>query len=243
MEKGGFNFKKFLGGIFYEETTNPEETTTPTAAQEEAFNAALNSENNDVVEMARQLIFASQEACDNDELPDISNVMNAVETAGSGENHELIRRMLQNLMGMNPDDLVKDGLNRKEAIMSAIKAVQSQDACLKAQKAEDEKALRQAETDAGSACTQAITDANNACELAIEEVKRRADEEIAALRQKAEEDTAAAKQIRDENLAAIAEQRSGNEAELRNSAQYAEAVETQGTLAIAKVDELLGYIS
>ena len=243
MEKGGFNFKKFLGGIFYEEATSSEDTTTPTAAQEEAFSAAVSSENKDVVEMARQLIFASQEACDNDELPDISNVMNAVETAGSGENHELIRRMIQNLLGMNPDDLVQDGLNRKEAIKTAIKTVQSQDAALKAQKADDEKTLRQAEADAGNACTKAITDANNACETAIEEVKRRADEEIAALRLKAEEDTAAAKKARDETLAAIAEQRSGNETELRNSAQYAEAVETQGTLAIAKVDELLSYIN
>ena len=74
-------------------------------------------------------------------------------------------------------------------------------------------------------------------------MKRRADEEIAALRLKAEEDTAAAKKARDETLAAIAERRSGNETELRNSAQYAEAVESQGTLAIAKVDELLSYIN
>ena len=121
MEKSGFNFKKVLGRIFYEDTTSSEDTTTPTAAQEEAFNAALNSENNDVVEMARQLIFASQETCDNDELPDISNVMNAVETAGSGENHELIRRMIQNLMGMNPDDLYRTVLIVKKRLRTPSK--------------------------------------------------------------------------------------------------------------------------
>ena len=123
----GFNFKTVLNKLFYEEPTGKENPPTPTAEEQEAYAAAVTSDGSDIVEQARQFIINSQITCDTDELPDISHVLNAVETAGSGEDHELIRRMLQNLMSMNPDDLKQDGLNRKEAILKAIEAVKAQD--------------------------------------------------------------------------------------------------------------------
>ena len=238
----GFNFKTVLNKLFYEETTDKGDSPTPTAEEQEAYAAAVTSDGSDIVEQARQFIINSQMTCDTDELPDISHVLNAVKTAGSGENHELIRRMLQNLMGMNPEDLKQDGLNRRDAILKAIEAVKAQDTTCRTEKADAEKALRQAETDAGATCTQKITEINTACEAAINEIKRQADEQIAALRQKSEEDTTAAKQERDKALESIAEQRSINEADLRKSAQYVEAVEQEGNAAITKLNELLSYI-
>ena len=244
MGNGDFNFKKVLVGLLYKDVpdSEPETEPTPTAEQEEAFVSAVTSEGDDVVEMARQLIIRSQDACDNDELSDISNVMKAVETAGSGADHELIRRMLQNLLNLDPDELKQDGINRRDAIAKAIASAKAQDSSLKAEKAEEEQNLRQSEADANSTCTQETTGINTACDSAIEEVKRQAEEQIAALRKQAEQDVEAAKQKRADKLQEIADKREANEAELRRSAQYAEAVEQEGNLAITKIDELLNYL-
>ena len=84
----GFNFKTVLNKLFYEETTDKGDSPTPTAEEQEAYAAAVTSDGSDIVEQARQFIINSQMTCDTDELPDISHVLNAVKTAGSGENQK-----------------------------------------------------------------------------------------------------------------------------------------------------------
>lgn len=240
-----FDFKKFLNQVLYEEAPTPEEKSSiPTPEEMEAFETTMaTTGGDDVTEMARTIIADSQVDSDNDEFPDISNVQNALETAGSGENHELIRRILVNYGGFDPADLEKDGVKRRQAIVDAITRVQQQDVALKASKADEEQSLTQAEKAAETSCTEAITQANVACEEAIEAEKQRSAAIIASIRQKAEDDTQAAKQARDETLAALAAQRSDNDAALRKSAALVAEVENQGNIVISKIDELLGYLS
>ena len=231
-----FHFTKALAKLFFEQETPvaDEDTTVPTAFEQESFDAAVTSEAQDVAEIARQQIIASQEHCDTDDLPDIGNVLRAVETAGTGDDHQLIRRILQNFGGHNPDDLVQDGNNRKNAIERTIKNAQNQGNELKALKATENQALLQAETDAGTTCTQKINEINTACDEAIAEEMRRSKEIIDGLRKQAEDSITAAKQERDEELARIAEARDGNNAAIRSSALYVEAIETEGARAIAE---------
>ena len=238
------NFRDFLSRTIYEEAPAPEaEIAGPTPEEMATFEAAMSAENGEnVTEEAQAIIAGSQVESDNDEYPDISNVQTALETAGSGENHELIRRILVTYAGCNPDDLEKDGVKRRQAIEAAIEHTRQQAATLKADKADEEEALSQAERDAEAACTAAITDANVACEEAIEEEKRRSAAIIAEIRQKAEDATAAAKQQRDETLKTLSAQRAENEAVLRNSAALVAETEKQGKIVVAQIDEWLSYL-
>lgn len=237
------SFKDALVNLFCETNNNgsTEEATVPTAEEQETFDAAVTSEGENVVEMARQQILASQDPCDTDDLPDIGNVLKAVETAGTGDDHQLVRRILS-FGDLNPDELIQDGNNRKTAIKNLIQTTTAQNEELKTLKTTANQNLLQAETDAETTCTNAITEINTACDEAIAAEKRRSEEIIAGLRLQAEEAIATAKQNRDETLAGIAEERTGNEAAIRKSAQYAEAVASEGARAIAEIDKLIGYI-
>ena len=236
------NFKDFLSRLLYEEksTTEFTESTTEEMAEFEASVSEQNCE--DVSERAKAIITDSQIEADNDEYPDISNVQTALETAGSSENHELIRRMLINYAGCNPDELEKDGVKRKEAIQKAIADTKQQADTLKATKAKEEAALKEAEKNTEAAYTEAINQANVACEQAIEEEKQRSAAIIAEIRQKADDATAAAKQERDERLEALSLQRNENEALLRNSNALVVEIEAHGNLVIKQIDEWLSYL-
>lgn len=240
------SFKDFLTRALYEEESalTPEaEALEPTPEEMATFQASMSEgDSENVVEKAQAIIADSQVESDNDEYPDISNVQTALDTAGSGENHELIRRILVNYARCNPDDLEKDGIKRRQAVMNAIEHTKQQAAALKAEKANEELALDQAERDAEAACTEAITQANVACEQAIEEEKRRSAAIIAEIRQRTDDATAAAKQQRDETLETLSAQRAENEAVLRKSAALVAETEKQGQVVIGQIDEWLGYL-
>lgn len=237
-------FKDFINRMLYEDVHTPEaEASEPTPEEMATFEVAMSEgDGENVTEMAQNIIAESQVESDNDEYPDISNVQTALDTAGSGENHELIRRILVNYAGCNPDDLEKDGIKRREAVMNAIENTKQQAAALKAEKANEELALDQAERDAEAACTDAITQANVACEQAIREEKERSAAIIAEIRKRADDATAAAKQQRDETLETLSAQRTENEAVLRRSAALVAETEKQGQVVIGKIDEWLGYL-
>lgn len=237
-------FKDFLGRVLYEEeNTTGVETSELTQEEMATFEASMTEETGEnVAEKARAIIAESQIEADNDEYPDIVNVQTALDTAGSGENHELIRRILVNYAGCNPEELEKDGIKRREAIMKAIEHTQQQAAVLKSEKANEEQALIQAEREAEAACTEAINQANVACEQAIEEEKRRSAAIIAEIRQRTDDATVAAKQQRDETLETLSTQRAENEAVLRNSAALVAETEKQGQIVVSQIDEWLSYL-
>ena len=238
------NFKDFISRALYEEEPAPEaEASEPSPEEMATFEASMSEENGEnVTEKAQAIIEDSQVESDNDEWPDISNVQTALDTAGSGENHELIRRILVNYARCNPDDLEKDGIKRRQAIMDAIQRTQQQAAALKAEKASEEQALLQAEREAEATCTAAINQANIECEQAIQEAKKQLAEIIANVRQKADDATVAAKQKRDETLETLSAQRAENEAVIRNSAALVAETEKYGQSVINQIDEWLSYL-
>lgn len=241
---GAFNFKKFLEKTFLEEDTTTGTENAPTAEEMQTFEATIASGGNseDIKAMAQGIIAESQMDSDNDEFPDISNVQNALDTAGSGDNKELILRILVNYGGFDPVALKQDGIKRRQAILDAIQRIQQQDAALKQAKDAEDQEIAQAESAAETACTDAINAANNACTQAIEEEKRRSAEIIAGIRQKAEDDAAAAKQLREDTLAELATRRADNDTARTQSAALAVETSTQGNLVISKIDEWLGYL-
>lgn len=238
------NFKNFLGRVFYEEEHTLEaEVLEPTPEEIARFEESMSEENGEnVTEKAQAIITDSQVESDNDEYPDISNVQTALDTAGSGENHELIRRILVNYAGCNPDDLEKDGLKRRKAIQDAIEHTKQQAEALKSEKANEELALDQAEKDAEASCTEAITQANITALHAIEEEKIRSAAIIAEIRQKADDAAVAAKQQRDEILETLSAQRAENEAVLRKSVALVAETEKQGQIVVNQIDEWLSYL-
>lgn len=238
------NFKDFLNRALYEEeSTTSTEASQLTPEELATFDASMSEENGEnISEMAQRIIADSQVEFDNDEYPDISNVQTALDTAGSGEDHELIRRMLVNYANCNPADLEKDGLNRKQSIQNVIEQTKQQAAALKAEKNNDEQLLVQNERDAEKACTDAISQANLESEQAIEEEKRRSAAIIAEIRQRTDEATTAAKQQRDATLENIAAQRAENEAALCKSANLVAEIEKQGQVVINQIDTWLGYL-
>lgn len=239
-----FNFKKFLEKTFLEEEPTTGTENVPTAEEIQTFEATVASGGNteDIKAMAQAIIAESQMDSDNDEFPDISNVQNALDTAGSGDNKELILRILVNYGGFDPAALKQDGIKRRQAILDAIQRIQQQDAALKQAKDAEDQEIAQAESAAETACTDAINAANNACTQAIEEEKRRSAEIIAGIRQKAEDDAAAAKQLREDTLTELATRRADNDTARIQSAALAAETSAQGNLVISKIDELLSYL-
>ena len=138
------DFKDFLTRAFYEEESTPTpeaESSEPTPEEMATFQASMSEgDGENVSEIAQNIIAESQVESDNDQYPDISHVQTALDTAGSGENHELIRRILVNYARCNPDDLEKDGLKRRQSVLNAIEHTKQQAATLKAEKAAEEQA-------------------------------------------------------------------------------------------------------
>lgn len=233
-------FKDFLSKILYEgeNTENPEkpEVTAEEMANFEQSMTTQTEGGEDIVAMAQKIIFDSQAASDADEYPDISNVQTVLETAGEGADNELIKRILVNFMNCSPEDLLKDGNLRKEAILTAIEQTRQQSAALSAAKAEEEQGLVQAERDAEAACTAAISQANTESERLIQEEKERSAQIIAEIRKQTEDATIAAKELRDSTLQSIADQRAENETAIRNSAALVAETEKHGNTIIAQVE-------
>lgn len=236
-------FKDFLNRTLYEEGG---ESKTPQLTPEEIENyetsmAASNDEAN-IVEMAKKIIADSQVASDNDEFPDISNVQSVLETAGTDASHDLICKILINFAHCNPEELEKDGVNRRQAINDAIEQTRQQAAALKAEKAAEEQSLVEAERAAETACSEAIAKANAESEKAIEEERARSAAVIAEIRRRTDEATETAKQEREATRETIAAQRAENEATLTRSANLVAETEKQGQVVINQINDWLGYL-
>lgn len=243
-------FTDFLNRVFYENASAetpevPETLETENLTQEEmaTFEASMSEEyDEDVTQMAQRIIADSQIEFDNDEYPDISNVQSVLDTVGTKAEPEMIRKCLKNFLNCEPDDLEKDGIGRKQAILNAIEKIKQQAVALKAEKANDEQTLLQTEKDAETACTEAISQALTESEKAIEEEKARSAEIIAEIRRKAELATEEAKQERDTTLESISAKRAENETALKKSNNLVTETERQGQLVIDQVNALLKYL-
>lgn len=238
-----FDFKKFLEKTFLEEDTTTGADEVPTAEEMQTFEAtiATGGTPEDIKAQAQAIITDSQADSDSDEFPDISNVQTALDTAGSGDNKDLIIRILS-FGGFTPEALKLDGVKRRQAIVDAVQRIIQQNAALKQAKDADDQAIAQAESEAETAYTEAVNAANTACAQAIEEEKRRSAEIIEGIRKKAEKDTAAAKQTRDDTLTELANRHSENDTARTQSAALAAETDAQGKIVIAKIDEWLSYL-
>ena len=247
-------FSSFLTRIFYEEgdgepapesTVEEKQEEVPEVTQEEVatFEATISEEGEEnVTEMAKKVIIDSQIESDNDDFPDISNVQAVLDSVGTDVNHDVIKNVLKNLVHCEPTELEKDGIGRRQAVLSAIEKIKQKDAALKSEKANDEQSLIKAEKDAEVACTAAISQANLESEQAIEEEKRRSAAIIAQIRQNTDVATEAAKKERDETLESIAAKRAENEKTLRKSAALMAEIEKQGQTIINQIDIWLSYL-
>ena len=236
-------FKDFLNRALYEEggeSKEPQLTPEEIENYEASMTTAEGEES--IAEMARKIIADSQEVSDNDEFPDISNVQSVLETAGTDASHELIRKILVNFAHCNPEDLEKDGINRRQAINEAIEQTRQQAAALKAEKTAEEQSLVEAERAAEKACSDAIAKANAESEKAIEEERARSAAIIAEIRKRTDEATEAAKQEREATRESIAVQRAENEATLTRSANLVAETEKQGQVVINQINDWLGYL-
>lgn len=243
-------FSKFLNRLLYDEEKekNPEEMQEemPKLTQEEmaTFEISMSEEGEEnITEMANKIIVDSQLESDNDEYPDISNVQSVLDTTGVDAEHGLVRNILTNFAHCDPAELEKDGIARRQAIENAIEHTKQQAAALKAEKANDEQALIQAEKDAEAACTEAISQANIESEKAIEEEKARSAAIIAEIRQRTDSATEEAKKQRDATLESIAMQRAENQAALQKSANLVVETEKQGQIVINQINTWLEYLS
>lgn len=238
-----FDFKKFLEKTLFEGDPTTGTNEAPTAEEMQTFEATLATGGapEDIKAQAQAIIMESQADSDADEYPDISNVQAALDTAGSGENKELIVRILS-FGGFTPEALKQDGVKRRQAIVDAVQRIIQQNAALKQAKDADDQAIAKAESDAETAYTDAINAANTACAQAIEEEKRRSAEIIEGIRKRAEEEAAAAKQERDDTLAELATRHSENDTARTQSAALAAETDAQGNVVIAKIDEWLSYL-
>lgn len=242
-------FKEFLTNVFYQdENVAREETEKLDKEDVAAFEESLETVSDetmseDVVEKARKIILDSQINSDNDEFPDISNIQTVLDTvAGNQFDNELIKKLLINLLHLEPDGLEKDGNGRRQAILDVINKTKEYVISLKEEKSKDEQNLIQAEKDAESNYTEAVTKANAESERQIEEEKARSAAIIADIRRKTEEATEAAKQVREETLNTIAAHRNENEAEIRKVTALSEETEKQGQAIINQIDIWLGYL-
>ena len=238
-----FDFKKFLEKTLFVEDSTPGTNEVPTAEEMQTFEATIASGGapEDIKAQAQAIIMESQADSDSDEYPDISNVQTALDTAGSGENKELIVRILS-FGGFTPEALKLDGVKRRQAIVDAVQRIVQQNAALKQAKDADDQAIAQAESDAETAYTEAINAANTACAQAIEEEKRRSVEIIEGIRRRAEEESAAAKQQRDDTLAELANRHSENDTARAQSAALAAETDAQSKVVLTKIDEWLSYL-
>lgn len=239
-----FKFKAFLEKTFFEDETPSSAETALTEEEMQTFEVTVESggTTEDIKAMAQGIIAESQLDSDSDELPDISNVQTALETAGSGDNKELILRILINYGGFDPAALKQDGIKRRQAIVDAIQRIERQDATLKQAKDADDQEIAQAKVAAETACTEAINAANTACTQAIEEERRRSEEIIAGIRKKAEEDAAAAKQLRDDTLTKLDNRGADNDVARTQSSALTEETKLQGDAVIKQIDIWLGYL-
>ena len=238
-----FDFKKFLEKALFEGDTTTGTNDVPTAEEMQTFEATIASGGapENIKAQAQAIIMESQADSDSDEYPDISNVQTALDTAGSGENKELIIRILS-FGGFTPEALKQDGVKRRQAIVDAVQRIVQQNAALKQAKDADDQAIAQAESDAETAYTEAINAANTACAQAIEEEKRRSAEIIEGIRRRAEDESAAAKQQRDDTLAELANRHSENDTARAQSAALAAETDAQSKVVITKIDEWLSYL-
>lgn len=240
-------FSNFLNRLLYdEEKERTPEEETPEVTQEEiaTFEISMSEEGEEsITEMANKIIVDSQLESDNDEYPDISNVQSVLDTTGVDADHSLIRNILTNFAHCDPAELEKDGIARKQAIENAIEHTKQQAAALKAEKANDEQTLIQAEKDAEAACTEAISQANIESEKAIEEEKARSAAIIAEIRQRTDSATEEAKMQRDATLESIAMQRAENQTALQKSANLVAETEKQGQIVINQINTWLEYLS
>ncbi len=237
-------FTDFLNRFLYEEGSTPAEEM-PKLTQEEmsTFETSMSEEGGEnISEMAQRIIIESQVKSDNDEYPDICNVQSVLDTAGVDVDHELVRKILENFAHCDPEELEKDGISRRQAIMDAIEQTKKQAENLKVQKANEEHDLTQAEKEAEAVCTEAISQANIQSEREIEEEKARSAAIIAEIRQRTDSATEAAKQQRDTTLKNIAAQRAENESALHKSANLVAETEKQGQMVINQIDTWLGYL-
>lgn len=243
-------FTDFLNRVFYEnggteetEVTEGSEALNLTQEEMADFETSMSEENDeDVTQMAQRIIADSQIEFDNDEYPDISNVQSVLDTVGSEADPEMIRKCLKNFLNCEPDDLQKDGMNRRQAISDAIEKTKQQAVNLKSEKANDEQILLQEEKDAETACTEAISKVLAESEQAIEEEKARSAEIIAEIRRNTDIATESAKQERDATLESIAAKRAENEVALKKSANLVAETERQGQVVIDQVNALLKYL-
>lgn len=235
-------FKDFLNRTLYEEggETKPQQLTPEELENYETSMSAAGEEN--IPEMAKKIIEDSQVASDNDEYPDISNVQSVLETAGTDASHDLICKILINFAHCNPEELEKDGTNRRQAINDAIEQTKQQAAALKTEKAAEEQSLVEAERAAEKACSDAIAQANAESEKAIEEERARSAAIIADIRKRTDEATEAAKQEREATRESIAAQRAENEMALAKSANLVAETEKQGQIVINQINDWLGYL-
>lgn len=240
----------FINRVFYEnggtevtKTQETEETLNLTQAEMASFEASMSEENDeDVTQMAQRIIADSQIEFDTDECPDICKVQSVLDTVGTDAEPEMIRKCLKNFLNCEPDDLEKDGMGRKQAILNAIEKVKQQAAVLKSEKANDEQTLLQAEKDAETSCTEAISKLLSESDQAIEEEKARSAEIIAEIRRNADIATESAKQERNATLEGIAAKRTENEVALKKSANLVAEIERQGQVVIDQVNALLKYL-
>lgn len=243
-------FANFLNSLLYEKeeataTEVVEEAQPPEITQEdvETFEVSMSGESEEeIANMAKKIIVDSQVESDNDEFPDISNVQSVLDTAGTNADHGLICKILMNFVHCNPEDLEKDGIKRRQAIMDAVEQTKQKSLALKAEKADEEKALVEAEKNAEVACTEAISQANIESERAIEEEKARSAAIIAEIRQRTDSAAEAAKQQRDATLESIAMQRAENESIISKSNSLVSETEKQGQTVISQIDTWLGYL-